>query len=174
MSRDLSAKPVLLVVGAALGAAAALVATARPAATGRGSAADGASGHGGRTGGRLKDGQDQASTTSALLTGDHRWGFETSAVVHRPAGEVALHLHEHVDLPGLRGPLDGPPMDRVEWSGPGGTVLRLQIHGLPGGTSTEIMFQAAPDPSHEDAPIPAGLEAEGRRAVAALRKEIER
>jgi len=103
------------------------------------------------------------------------WLYETSVVVHRPAGEVAIHLHEHGGLPGLRAPLEGPPLDRVDWEEPGGARLRLLMHSLPGGGRTEITVKAAKGSGlHTPVSALGGLDHELRVALAALRKELER
>ena len=83
-------------------------------------------------------------------------------------------MHDHGGLPGLRAPLDGPPMDRVDWEGPDGARLRLLIHPLAGARGVEVTVKAAKGDHQVPVSALGGLDAEIRSSLASLRKELER
>jgi hypothetical protein len=143
----------LLALGVVAGAVVAMVAAGRQHAAGAGGA------------------QDLAAQELALRD-ERPWAYETTVLVHRQAGEIAVHVHEQGGLPGLVTPLEGPPLDRVDWLGPGGARLRLQVHPLAGGSRTEMTLKAAP--GEGDHHLEPGLEGRLRSALASLRNELER
>lgn len=100
------------------------------------------------------------------------WVFETSVLVHRGAGEIAVHLHEHGGLPGMVTPREGPPMDQVTWLGPGGSHLRVHVHTLAGGSRSEIVLKGAP--ADGSRALENGLDHRLRSSLASLRSELER
>ena len=115
--------------------------------------------------------------TEVALRDELPWVYETSLVVYRESGAIAVHVHDRGGLPGLVGPLDGPPMDRVDWQEPGGNRLRFHVHTLPGSTSSEVTVKVAPPEGRSTSAGVAGLgglDAEVRSSLAALRKHLER
>ncbi|SDQ85964.1 hypothetical protein [Quadrisphaera sp. DSM 44207] len=113
-----------------------------------------------------------------------QWTVEESVVIHQPAGTIAAHLHEHGGLPGLRGPLDGPPMDRIDWEVPGEGLWRVVVHGLPGADHTEVSLSFAPQAPEPDERLRAAVatlaganhavRARAREALEDLRRTLER
>lgn len=145
----------LLLLGLGLGAVAAAVATLRQ-----------------RTAAR-----DETSPTSELemvLRDEQPWAYETSTTIFAPAGAIAGHLHDVGGLPGLVGPLDGPPMDRVDWTEPGGARLRVQVHARSGGGPSDVKVQIARGSRTGPLTALGPLENEVRQDLAALRKTLER
>ena len=146
--------PGLLLLGVGLGAlAAAVVARQREAARGR---------------------DAPAGAMEMELRDEQPWQYETSTTIFAPAGAVAGHLHDVGGLPGLVGPLDGPPMDRVDWTEPGGARLRVQVHARPGGGPTDVHVKIARGARNGPPSALGPLENEVRQSLAALRRELER
>lgn len=108
------------------------------------------------------------------LRDEQPWVYETSTVIFAPAGAVAAHLHDVGGLPGLVGPLDGPPMDRVDWTEPGGARLRVQVHARPGAGPTDVHVKIARGSRSSPLNATSPLEGEVRQSLAALRRELER
>ncbi len=120
---------------------------------------------------------EEVAALDLSLRDELPWVHETSMVVYRPSGQIAVHVHEHGGLPGLVGPLDGPPMDRVDWQEPGGHRLRFHVHSLPGASSSQVTVKVAPPQGRSAAAGVAGLgglDGEVRSSLAALRKHVER
>ncbi len=105
------------------------------------------------------------------LRDEQDWTYETTMVVYAPAGAIAGHVHDVGGLPGLVGPLDGPPMDRVDWVEPHGARLRFQVHARNGGGPSDTTVQIAR--GERTGPL-TDLEAEVRDALASLRSTLER
>lgn len=143
----------LLALGVVAGALAAMVVAGRERTPGAGGAQD-------------------VEAQELALRDEQPWSYETTVLVHRQAGEIAGHLHEHGGLPGLVTPLEGPPLDRVDWLGPGGSLLRLHVHALAGGSRSEMTLRAAPGEGQRH--LEPGLEGRLRSALASLRNELER
>ena len=147
--------PGLLLLGVGLGALAAGVAALRQREAARGRDAP-------------------AGAMEMELRDEQPWAYETSTRIFAPAGAVAAHLHDVGGLPGLVGPLDGPPMDRVDWTEPGGARLRVQVHASSGGGPTEVHVKVARG-ARKGPPGGLGpLEGEVRQSLAAIRRELER
>lgn len=145
----------LLLLGLGLGAAGAAVATLRQRSAAR----------------------DETAPTSALemeLRDEQPWAYETSTTIFAPAGAIAGHLHDVGGLPGLVGPLDGPPMDRVDWTEPGGARLRVQVHARSGGGPSDVKVQIARGSRTGPLTALSPLESQVRQDLAALRKTLER
>lgn len=120
---------------------------------------------------------EEVAALDLSLRDELPWAYETSMVIYRESGAIAVHVHDHGGLPGLVGPLDGPPMDRVDWQEPGGNRLRFHVHTLPGSTSSEVTVKVAPPQGRSTSAGVAGLgglDAEVRSSLAALRKHLER
>ena len=147
--------PGLLLLGVGLGALAAAVATLRQREAARGRDAPG-------------------SAMEMELRDEQPWRYETSTTIFAPAGAVAGHLHDVGGLPGLVGPLDGPPMDRVDWTEPGGARLRVQVHARSGGGPTDVHVKIAQGSRSGPLNALSSLEGEVRHSLAAIRKELER
>ncbi len=105
------------------------------------------------------------------LRDEQAWTYETKMVIYAPAGAIAGHVHDVGGLPGLVGPLDGPPMDRVDWTEPHGARLRFQVHARSGGGPSDTTVQIAR--GARTGPL-TDLEGEVRDALAALRTRLER
>ncbi len=111
------------------------------------------------------------SERELVLRDEEAWTYETKLVVYAPAGAIAGHVHDVGGFPGLVGPLDGPPMDRVDWTEPEGARLRFQVHARSGGGPSDTTVQIAR--GSRTGPLN-GLESEVRDALAALRTQLER
>lgn len=149
----------LLAAGVVVGAVVALAVAARQRATGA-------------TGG----GDAALEALDLQMRDELPWAYETSVMVHRGAGEIAVHIHDQGGLPGLVTPLDGPPLDRVDWTEPGGARLRFHVHTLPGGSRSEMTVKVAPPEGAATggAASLGGLDGEVRSALVALRNAFER
>ncbi len=153
-SRTSSTALFLLALGVVAGAGAALLAAARQ-----------------RTSPQAAGGLGDLRALELQLRDELPWAYETSVEVYRGSGEIAVHVHDHGGLPGLRAPLDGPVLDQVDWAEPGGARLRFHVRTLPGGNRSEVVVKLA---RGEREGSLSDLEAQVRSAMTALRNELER